>query len=102
MIFAALAAMGAGLQVATEAVTGHGDARTAALAVAVPVAGYLLGLALVMIVTGTPPTDERAYPKFGGAVGGAGRRGAGAGGRHGGGRRGRDGRARGVDGGLRR
>ena len=33
-----------------------------------PVAGYLLGLALVMIVTGTPPTDERVYPKFAGAV----------------------------------
>jgi len=68
VIFAALAAMGAGLQVATEAITGHGEARTAALAVAVPVAGYLLGLALVMIVTGTAPTDERAYPKFIGAV----------------------------------
>jgi low temperature requirement protein LtrA len=68
VIFASLAAMGAGLQVATEAVTGHGDVRIAALAVAVPVAGYLLGLALVMMVTGTPPNDERVYPKFGGAA----------------------------------
>jgi hypothetical protein len=63
-----LTAMGAGLQVATEAVTGHGDVRTAALAVAVPVAGYLLGIALVMVVTETPPTDERVYPKLGGAA----------------------------------
>jgi len=68
VIFASLAAMGAGLQVATEAVTGDGDVRIAALAVAVPVAGYLLGLALVMMVTGTPPTDERVYPKFGAAA----------------------------------
>jgi low temperature requirement protein LtrA len=68
LIFAALAAMGAGLQVATEAVTGHAAARTAALAVAVPVAGYLLGLALVMVITGTAPTDERVYPKLGGSA----------------------------------
>ena len=40
VIFASLAAMGAGVQVAAEAVTGHGDARVAALAVAVPVAGF--------------------------------------------------------------
>jgi low temperature requirement protein LtrA len=68
VIFASLTAMGAGLQVATESVTGHGDVRTAALAVAVPVAGYLLGIAFVMVVTGTPPTDERVYPKVGGAA----------------------------------
>ena len=47
---------------------GDGDVRIAALAVAMPVAGYLLGLALVMMVTGTPPNDERVYPKFGGAA----------------------------------
>jgi low temperature requirement protein LtrA len=68
VIFAALAAMGAGLHVATEAVTGHADARVAALAVAVPVAGYLLGLALVMVITGTRATDQRVYPKLGGAT----------------------------------
>ena len=33
-----------------------------------PVAGFLLGLVLVMMVTGTPPLDERVYPKFGGAA----------------------------------
>jgi low temperature requirement protein LtrA len=68
VIFAALAAMGAGLQVATEAVTGHGEDRIAALAVAVPVAAYLLGLVLVMVVTGTSPFDEGAYSKVGGAA----------------------------------
>ena len=68
VIFAALAAMGAGLQVAIEGVTGHGEVRVAALSVAVPVAGYLLGLALVVVVTGTRPTDERVHPKVGGAV----------------------------------
>jgi low temperature requirement protein LtrA len=68
VIFAALAAMGAGLQVATQAITGHGDPRTAALAVAVPVGLYLLGLVIVMVVTGTPLSDERVYPKLGGAT----------------------------------
>ena len=68
VIFASLAAMGAGLHLATEAVTGHADDRTAALAVAVPVAGYLLGLALVMVITGTAATDRRVYPKPAGAA----------------------------------
>ena len=67
-IFASLAAMGAGLHVATEAVTGHAPARTAALAVAVPVAGYLLGLVLVMVVTGTSLTSDRVLPKLVGAA----------------------------------
>jgi low temperature requirement protein LtrA len=68
LIFAALAAMGAGLQVATQAVTGHGEPRIAALAVAVPVAAYLLGLVLVMLMTGFSPTDEGVYSKLGGAA----------------------------------
>jgi low temperature requirement protein LtrA len=68
VIFAALAAAGAGVHVATEAVAGHGDARVAALAVAIPVAGFVLGLALVMTITGTPLLDERVWPKLAGAV----------------------------------
>jgi low temperature requirement protein LtrA len=68
VVFAALAALGAGLHLATEAVTGHADARVAALAVAVPVAGYLLGLVLVMLITGTRLTSQRIYPKLAGTV----------------------------------
>ncbi len=68
VVFAALAALGAGLHLATEAVTGHGDTRVAALAVAVPVAAYLLGLVLVMTMTGTRLTSQRIYPKLAGAV----------------------------------
>jgi low temperature requirement protein LtrA len=68
VIFAALTALGAGLHVATEAVTGHAETRVAALAVAVPVAGFLLGLVLVMIVTGTRPAGVLVYPKVAGAA----------------------------------
>ena len=68
VIFGALAAMGAGLHVATDAVTGHAGARVAAMAVAVPVTGYLLGLVLVMLVTGTPARSPRIYPKLAGVA----------------------------------
>ena len=68
VIFAALAATGAGVHVATEAVAGRGDARVAALAVAIPLAGFVLGLVLVMAITGTPLFDERVWPKLAGAV----------------------------------
>jgi low temperature requirement protein LtrA len=66
-VFAALASVGAGIQVAAEAVTGHGDGRVAALAVAVPVAGYLLGLVLIMAVTGRSPTNAAVGTKVVGA-----------------------------------
>ncbi len=68
VVFASLAAFGAGLHFATEAVTGHGDERTAALAVAVPAAGYLLGLVLVMAVTGATALEARVWPKLVGAA----------------------------------
>ena len=69
VLFAALAAMGAGIHLAAETVAGgEGSARTAALAVAVPVAGYVLGLALVMAVTGISLTDRRVWPKTAGAT----------------------------------
>ncbi len=70
LVFASLAALGAGIHVAAETVAGSGDAgtRTAALAVAIPIAGYLLGLALVMMLTGTPPLDPMVLPKFAGAA----------------------------------
>jgi low temperature requirement protein LtrA len=68
VIFASLAAVGAGLQVATEAVTGHAGDRVAAWAVAVPVAGYLLGLVLVMAVTGTPLRSPHLAAKLAGAA----------------------------------
>jgi low temperature requirement protein LtrA len=68
VIFAALAAMGAGLHVATEAVTGHAGDRVAALAVAVAVAGYLGGLAVVHVITGTVVDSSQFYPKLAGSA----------------------------------
>ena len=68
VLFASLAALGAGLHLASEAVTGHGDERTSALAVAIPAAGYLLGLVLVMAVTGATAREVRVWPKLAGAA----------------------------------
>jgi low temperature requirement protein LtrA len=68
VVFASLAAIGAGLHVAFEAVTDHADERTAALAVAIPAAGYLLGLVAVMAVTGAVAAELRIWPKLLGAA----------------------------------
>jgi low temperature requirement protein LtrA len=68
VIFAALAATGAGIQVAGDAVTDHAPARTGALAVAVPVAVYLIGLVLLLALTGQSPRDNAATPKILAAV----------------------------------
>ena len=68
VLFTALAAMGAGVHVAAEAVTGHGDQRVAALAVAIPSGLFLLGLALVMTITGSSALDRRVAPKLGAGV----------------------------------
>ena len=51
VVFATLAALGAGLYVAAEAASGEASVRTGALAVAIPVAGYLIGLVLLMFLT---------------------------------------------------
>jgi low temperature requirement protein LtrA len=67
-VFASLAAAGAGGFVAADVAAFGGDERMAALAVALPGVGYVLGLALIMIVTGTAATDPRVYPKFLGAA----------------------------------
>ena len=102
VIFASLAAMGAGLQVATEAVTGHGVGAHRR-----PVrrgAGRGLPARPGARDGGDRDVaDRRArLSEVRGRGGGAGRRGAGAGGRHCRGLGGRVGRARGLDGGLRR
>jgi low temperature requirement protein LtrA len=68
LVFASLAAVGAGIQVAIEAIGHHAPQRTAALAVAVPMAGFPLGLALLMMLNGLRPTDPRVSPKLIGAV----------------------------------
>jgi len=67
-VFAALAAMGAGIHVAADTVARGGDDRVAALAVAVPVAGFLAGLALVMALTRTRLTNPRIASKLVGAA----------------------------------
>ena len=61
VVFASLAALGAGVQVAAEAVDGEAIDRTGALAVAIPMAGYLVGLVLLMVAH--PPrghADDRS------------------------------------------
>jgi hypothetical protein len=64
VIFLALTAGGAGIHVAAEAVVGGATQHIGALAVAIPAAGFLLGLALVMVLTGTPVLSSRVYPKW--------------------------------------
>jgi len=69
LVFVSLAALGAGLHLAAEEVMGHADQRTTALAVAIPCAGFVLGLALLIVITGAGGGDVRVYPKLaGGAV----------------------------------
>lgn len=64
LVFATLAAMGAGIHIAAGAATGHGPSpRIAALAVALPTAGYLLGLAVVTAVVGFGIESVRIWPK---------------------------------------
>jgi low temperature requirement protein LtrA len=64
VVFLSLAAMGAGVFVAAEAVVGSVRDRVGAMAVAVPSGGYLLGLALVMVLCGTPALSRRVWPKW--------------------------------------
>lgn len=68
LVFASLAAFGAGVHVAAEAVTGHADGGDAAASVAVPMATYLAGVVLVMAITGTPLRSLRVLPKVAGAA----------------------------------
>ncbi|MBV8690281.1 MAG: low temperature requirement protein A, partial [Actinobacteria bacterium] len=63
-VFLSLAALGAGVYVAAEAVVHNAPQRVGAMAVAVPSAGFLLGLALVMVLTGTPALSYRVWPKW--------------------------------------
>jgi low temperature requirement protein LtrA len=67
-VFVSLAALGAGLHVAAEAVAGEATERTGALAVAIPVAGYLLGIVLLMISTRHVPRPIYIVPKLIGAA----------------------------------
>jgi low temperature requirement protein LtrA len=63
-IFVSLAALGAGLSLAAEQLTHDIDERVTALSVAIPAAGYLFGLALVIVITGVRGHDVRVYPKL--------------------------------------
>jgi low temperature requirement protein LtrA len=69
-VFLPLAALGPGIEVAIDAETGHATDRLGALAVAIPMAGYLLGLVIVMVVTGTAVkvANVRLMPKVVGAA----------------------------------
>jgi low temperature requirement protein LtrA len=68
VVFASLAALGAGTHVAAEAAAGHADDRIAALSVAIPAAGFLLGLALLMVLNRISLTSVRIWPKLIGAA----------------------------------
>ena len=68
VVFASLAALGPGVQVAAEAVDGPVSDRTGALAVAVPIAGYLVGLVLLMVVTHHAVTAMNIGTKLAGAA----------------------------------
>ncbi len=68
IVFTSLAALGAGLHVAAEAVVGEASERTGSLAVAIPVAGYLLGIVTLMMATHHVPSPVYVVPKVVGAV----------------------------------
>jgi low temperature requirement protein LtrA len=68
IVFASLAALGAGLHVAAEAVAGEATERTGALAVAIPVAGYLVGLVVLLVATRRVNRPGSVAPKVVGAI----------------------------------
>ena len=68
IVFTSLAALGAGLYVAAEAVAGHATARIGALAVAIPVAGFLVGLVMLMLLTHHAVRPSSIGPKVLGAA----------------------------------
>lgn len=70
VVFASIAAMGAGVALEAEVLLGegHGDPRVASLAVAVPAATYLVGLVGVMLVNGLTLGAARVWPKLVGAA----------------------------------
>ena len=70
VVFGSLAAIGGGLHLAASS-QGHDseiDARTAALAVALAVAGYLVGLAVLLRIVGDRVSGTRIWPKLAGAA----------------------------------
>ena len=68
IVFTSLAALGAGLYVAAEAVAGHAAERTGALAVGLPVAGFLIGLVTLMLATHHAVRAGSIVPKVAGAL----------------------------------
>jgi len=68
VVFTSLAALGAGLHVAAEAVGGEAAARTGSMAVAIPVAGYLIGIVALMAATRNVPGPVYIVPKLVGAA----------------------------------
>lgn len=68
IVFTSLAALGAGLHVAAEAVAGEASERVGALAVTIPVAGYLVGLVVLMLATKNAVRVAAIVPKLIGAA----------------------------------
>ena len=68
VVFASLAALGAGVYTAAEAEAGHATERTGSLAVTVPMAGFLLGLVLLMLATHRAVGPASIGSKLGGAT----------------------------------
>lgn len=70
LIFAALPATGVGIHV-SAGTTGHhphGDTRIAALALAIPVTAFLVGLVVVMLINRARVADLQIWPKLIGAA----------------------------------
>jgi low temperature requirement protein LtrA len=68
IVFTSLAALGAGIHVAAEAVAGTASTRVASLAVAIPIAGYLVGLVTLMVATRRVDRHGWIGTKLGGAA----------------------------------
>ncbi len=68
VVFASLAALGAGVYTAAEAEAGHATERTGSLAVTVPVAAFLLGVVLLMLATHNAVSPASIGTKLAGAT----------------------------------
>jgi integral membrane sensor domain MASE1 len=71
VLFVALATMGGGLADGFETLLSdheHASERVASMAIAIPVALFLIGLVILMLVNGDRVSSVRTAPKLGGAT----------------------------------
>jgi low temperature requirement protein LtrA len=68
LVFGSLAALGAGVYVGVEALQHHASERVGSLAIALPIAGFLWGIVMILVLTGSPALGMRVMPKIVGGL----------------------------------